>query len=76
MVTRFPFIKQLRDLLGTNRSGDGREHFDLPIVLSPMGTPERVEECKALKQEFQQMTIAAATAHKAYLRGHPANPQD
>lgn len=71
----FPFIKRLRDLLGTNRA-DEREHFDLRIDLSPMGTPERVQECQALKQEFQQMTIAAAVAHKAKLRGHLANPQD
>ena len=75
MVTKFPFIKQLRDLLGTHRR-DEREQFDLRIDLSPMGTPERVEECQALKREFQQMTIAASVAHKAYLRGHPANPQD
>jgi len=75
-VANFPFIRQLRELLGARRQDESRQQFDLRIDLSPMGTPERVQECHALKQEFQQMTVAAAAAHKAYLRGYQANPQD
>ena len=68
MVSTWPGVKQLRDLLGVNRGEDGREHFTLEIDLSPMGSNERVTELKALQREFQRMAEDAADAARARLR--------
>lgn len=74
MVSTWPGIKHLRELLGIHREQDGRQRLNLTLDLAEMGSSERVQQLKLLEREFQRMLEEAADAYKASFRPREGRP--
>jgi len=66
MVTKSPIIKRLRRLLPVHREEDKSNEED--DGLSPVGSQERVDELRVLRDQVQRLLVEAAAARKAALR--------